>query len=103
MLADHLPEARYLLADKAYDADHWRTWLKQRRILPVIPNKANRKQPHAFDRKRYRGRNVIERIFGRLKDFRRVATRYEKLRANFLAMTKLAAIRIWLRFYESTA
>ena len=52
MLADHLPEARYRLADKAYDADHRRTWLKQRRILPVIPNKANRKQPYPFDRKR---------------------------------------------------
>ena len=92
MLADHLPEARYLLADKAYDADHWRTWLKQRRILPVIPNKANRKQPHAFDRKRYRGRNVIERMFGRLKDFRRIATRYDKKANNFMAALCLVAL-----------
>ena len=44
MLADHLPAARYLLADKAYDADHWRAWLKRRRIRAVIPNKINRKR-----------------------------------------------------------
>ena len=75
MLADHLPAARYLLADKAYDADHWRAWLKRRRIRAVIPNKINRKQPHPFARRRYRHRNVIECMFGRLKDFRRVATR----------------------------
>ena len=67
MLADHLPAARYLLADKAYDADHWRAWLKRRRIRAVIPNKINRKQPHPFARRRYRHRNVIERMFGRLK------------------------------------
>ena len=78
MLAGHLPDARYLLADKAYDADHWRAWLKRRHIQPVIPNKRNRKQRHAFDRKRYADRNVIERMLGRLKDFRRIATRYDK-------------------------
>ena len=78
MRADHLPAARYLLADKAYDADHWRAWLKRRRIRAVIPNKINRKQPHPFARRRYRHRNVIERMFGRLKDFRRVAIRYDK-------------------------
>lgn len=92
MLEDHLPEARYLLADKAYDADHWRDRLKRRRIQAVIPNKANRKQPHAFNCKRYRGRNVIERMFGRLKDFRRIATRYDKNAHNFMAGLCLAAL-----------
>jgi transposase len=92
MLADHLPEARYLLADKGYDADHWRSWLKRRKIKPVIPNKANRKHIYAFDEKRYRHRNVIERMFGRLKDFRRVATRYDKNAHNFMAALCLAAL-----------
>ena len=109
MLADHLPAARYhqrrpptsrarscspitFLADKAYDADHWRAWLKRRRIRAVIPNKINRKQPHPFARRRYRHRNVIERMFGRLKDFRRVAIRYDKNANNFMAALCLAAL-----------
>jgi transposase len=98
MLVDHLPDAQYLLADKAYDADHYRARLKQLRIQPVIPNKSNRKQPYAFDKKRYRNRNVIERMFGRLKDFRRVATRYDKNARNFMAALCLAAlICYWIR------
>jgi transposase len=92
MLAEHLPAARYLIADKAYDADHWREWLMHRRIRPVIPNRSNRKAPHPFDAKRYRRRNVIERMFGRLKDFRRIATRYDKNAINFLAALCLAAL-----------
>ena len=92
MLAGHLPDARYLLADKAYDADHWRAWLKRRHIQPVIPNRRNRKQRHAFDRKRYADRNVIERMFGRLKGFRRIATRYDKNAGNYMAGLCLAAL-----------
>ena len=92
MLSAALPDARYLLGDKAYDADHWRGYLKSRRILPVIPNKSNRKQPHPFNKARYKGRNVIERMFGRLKDFRRVATRYDKNAENFLSALCLAVL-----------
>ena len=92
MLGPCLPNARYLLADKAYDADHWRDYLKSRRIRPVIPNKSNRKKPHPFNKTRYKGRNVIDRMFGRLKDFRRVATRYDKNAENFLAALCLAAL-----------
>ena len=92
MLGARLPRARYLLADKAYDADHWRRYLKSRRIRPVIPNRSNRKQPHPFNKVRYKGRNVIERMFGRLKDFRRVATRYDKKAENYLAALCLAAL-----------
>jgi transposase len=92
MLADRLPAARYLLADKAYDADHWRAWLKRRGIRAVIPNKINRKHPYPFAKRRYRHRNVIERMFGRLKDFRRVATRYDKNANNFMAALCLAAL-----------
>jgi transposase len=92
MLADRLPPACRLIADKAYDADHWRAWLAHRRIRAVIPNKANRKHLHAFDAKRYKDRNTIERMFGRLKDFRRIATRYDKKAENFMAALYLAAI-----------
>lgn len=92
MLGASLPKARYLLADKAYDADHWRAYLKSQRIVPVIPNKSNRKKPHPFNKKRYKGRNVIERMFGRLKDFRRVAMRYDKNACNFMAGLCLAAL-----------
>ena len=90
MLSACLPKAKYLLADKAYDADHWRDHLKARRIQPVIPNKSNRTRLHRFDKARYKGRNVIERMFGRLKDFRRIATRYDKNANNFLAALCLA-------------
>ena len=93
MLSASLPNARYLLGDKAYDADHWRSYLKSRRIQPVIPNKSNRKEPHPFNKVRYKGRNVIERMFGRLKDFRRVATRYDKNAENFLSALCLAALK----------
>lgn len=92
MLAEHLLKARYLLADKGYDADHWRDRLVGQRIQPVIPNRSNRKAPHAFDAKRDKNRNVIERMFGRLKDFRRIATRYDKKADNFLAGVCLAAL-----------
>ncbi len=92
MLSACLPRAKYLLADKAYDADHWRDHLKARRIQPVIPNKSNRTRPHRFDKARYKGRNVIERMFGRLKDFRSIATRYDKKATNFLAALCLAAL-----------
>ena len=106
MLGARLPQARYLLADKAYDADHWRQYLKSRHIVPVIPNtpecafwkrsvsrgKRTRKKPHPFNKARYKGRNVIERMFGRLKDFRRIATRYDKNAENFRAALCLAAL-----------
>jgi len=59
--------------------------LKKKRIQSVIPNKVNRKQPYPFNKKHYRGRNVIERMFGRLKDFRRIATRYDKNAENVMA------------------
>ncbi|MEN2710389.1 transposase [Sphingomonas sp. NPDC092331] len=59
--------ARRLLADKAYDADSLRNWLKQRRIKPVIPSTASRRKPYPLDKRIYRRRNVIERLFCRLK------------------------------------
>ena len=72
--------------------------------IDVIPSKSNRKLPKDFDRVIYKERNKIERFFGRLKaSFRRIATRYEKTSQNFLAMIKLASVRLWIEFYESAA
>ena len=84
-----------LLADKAYDTNKLRRVLAEQSIDPVIPSIARRKPLIPYDREAYRQRNLIERMFGRLKDFRRIATRYDKLARNFLAGVALAAILIW--------
>ena len=83
--------ARKLLGDKAYDSAPLRQWLKERGTKPVIPNKSNRKQPFRFDKKSYKQRHRIENAFCRLKDFRRIATRYDRLARNFLASVCLVA------------
>jgi transposase len=86
-----------LIADKGYDGDGFRAQISERGAKPVIPNKSNRVRHHRFDKKAYRGRNVIERCFCRLKDFRRIATRYDKLARNYLSAVHLAAlIAYWL-------
>ena len=93
---------QYVLADKAYDADWIRNMIWERGGMAVIPQKSNRKIPHRFDRETYKKRNLVERFFGRIKrSFRRIATRYEKTSRNFLAIIKLAAVRLWCEFYES--
>jgi transposase len=77
------PCIKEFLVDKGYDTDTFRAFLKQQKIRPVIPSKSNRKKRIRHDRKAYKNRNVIERCFGRLKDFWRIATRYDKLAQNF--------------------
>jgi transposase len=84
-----------LIADKAYDTNPLRNLLTQLDIDAVIPSTARRKTLIPYDREAYRQRNLIERMFARLKDFRRVATRYDKLARNFLAGVLLAATLIW--------
>lgn len=76
---------RRLIADKAYDVDSLRGWLKTRRIKAVIPSTATRTVPYPLDRPAYRRRNTIERLFGRLKNWRRIATRYDRLARNYMA------------------
>jgi len=68
-----------------------------------IPNRAGKKWNCCFSKSLYKDRNLVERFFNKIKYFRRIATRYDKLGSTYLAMVKLAAIRIWLRFNESTA
>lgn len=88
---------RRLLADKAYDTDAFRACLKKRKIKAVIPGKSNRKKRIRHDQTAYKRRNVIERCFGRLKDFRRIATRYDKLAENYLsALCLVATVAYWL-------
>ncbi len=74
-LVSQAPPSRTLAADSAYDSDGLRQFLLARGTLPVIPNNPTRKRHHPFDRQAYKRRNLIERTFCRLKDFRRVATR----------------------------
>jgi len=83
---------RRLLADRGYDADHLRQLLAERRVQAVIPSTASRRQPLAYDRRAYRQRNRVERMWCRLKDWRRIATRYDKLARNYLSAAFIAAI-----------
>ena len=94
-MLDAAPPANELLADKAYDSDAVREDLMGRGMRPVIPNKDDRRFFHPFDRKRYRDRNAIERMFCRLKDFRRIATRYDRLARNFASAVALVAAITW--------
>jgi putative transposase len=90
-----LPPARLCAADMAYDSNGFRQFLRERGTLPVIPNNPTRKHPHPFDPQPYKGRNLIERAFCLLKDWRRIATRYDKLATNYAATIALAAIILW--------
>jgi transposase len=86
----------WLIGDKGYDADHLRELLHSRGTIAVIPNKSNRKRRFPFDPERYTWRNVIERTNCRLKDFRAIATRYDKLARNFLAgLCLVSALLYW--------
>ena len=94
LIKDVDPQA--LIADKAYDADPLIDSLAQREITPVIPPKSNRKTKRDCDFALYRERNLIERFFNKIKHFRAVATRYDKLARNFLAAVQLVSAIILL-------
>ena len=94
LLDDSDPQA--LIGDKAYDADPLLNTLAQRNIAAVIPPKANRKVPRTCDFALYCERNLVERFFNKLKHFRAIATRYDKLARNFLAGVQLACAIILL-------
>ena len=90
-----------LLADRAYDSDALRQALAQRGAWANVKPMPGRVNIPAFSPFLYRFRNLVERFFNKLKHFRAIATRFEKHDANYLALVKLAAARIWMRFYES--
>jgi transposase len=102
-LIEGLQPKTLLLADRGYDADWIRDLIWQRGGWANIPPKRNRKDPVNFSPYLYKDRNLVERFFNKIKHFRRIATRYDKLAANFLAMLKLACFRLWMRVYESTS
>ena len=87
----------YVLADRAYDANRLHDVILDKNAIPVIPPMPQRRHQHKYDRAIYKERNRIERFFSKLKQFRRVATRYDKLLANFMGFVTLAASHIQLR------
>jgi transposase len=90
-------QAKAVLADKAYDSNGLRETIAQMEAQAVIPSKRNRKVPIPHDPELYKQRNRIERCFGRLKHFRRFATRYDRRTIHFAGFIHLAAAMIWLR------
>ena len=87
----------FVVADRGYDSDSLVAALTARGIQAVIPPRRKRRHPRAVDAARYAQRHSVERLFSRLKQFRRVATRYDKLDAHFLAFIYLTATVLWLR------
>jgi transposase len=82
--------------DKGYSTAAIRNWLAQREIEAVIPKRENEMGPKQYDREAYRERTIVERTINRLKRYRRIATRYEKLAASYLALVTIACILEWL-------
>ena len=91
VMADNLPEPSVLLADRGYDSDNIRKTMEVRDVVSAIPMRKIRKLRVAVDRRLYRLRNLVERCFNKLKNARRVATRYDKTDTSFHAMICLAS------------
>ena len=97
LMIDALPRAKALLADRGYDADWFRAALSERGITPCIPSKVNRKVPIPHYAVLYRQRHRIENMFGKLKDWRRIHTRYDRCAHTFMSAICIAATVIfWL-------
>jgi transposase len=97
-LLSHLKAGTMLLADRGYDANWIRILATKRGVWANIPPRCNRKEPIYL----YRAPNLVERFFSKIKQCRPVATRYDKLAANYLAFIQLASIRLWLRVNDYT-
>ena len=101
-LIDALPTPSVVIADRGYDWRYLVDLVRQRGGEAHIPTQRDRKVQRSVDPYLYRQRNLVERFFCKLKHFRRIATRYDKLARNFLAAIALASARLWIRTYEST-
>ena len=99
-LLSHLKSGSMLLADRGYDADWVRAAVSERGAWANIPPRCNRNEPICFSPRLFRARNLVERFFNRIKQCRRIVTRYDKLAAKDLAFVQLASIRLWLRINE---
>ena len=93
----------YVIADRGYDSDKIVQYIHQLGAKAVIPPRSNRTNMRKYDKKIYRERNLIERFFGKLKQFRRVATRFEKLKQGFESLIYLASSYLWLNLNVDTA
>ncbi|ETD02301.1 transposase [Rhodobacter capsulatus R121] len=97
MMADNLPQPAGLVADRGYDSDKVREDIDSRDALPMIPMRKHRKVRKVVDMAIYTLRNRVERCFNKLKNSRRLATRYDKTADSFLGFIDIACIRLWLR------
>jgi transposase len=95
LLKDGLNNPLAIVADKAYGSTGIRRRIADEGALAVIPSKSNARHPIPHDKNLYRMRNIVERFFCKMKDMRRLATRFEKLSRNFLAMVHIFAFRQW--------
>ena len=97
LLLDALPNAKEMLGDKGYDSDWFRRALSERGITPCIPPRSNRKVQYHYDKALYRQRHKVENMFGKLKDWRRIHTRYDRCAHTFFSAICIAATVIfWL-------
>ncbi|WP_224777943.1 MULTISPECIES: IS5 family transposase [Gluconobacter] len=99
LMAFAVPNPKAMLADRGYDSDWFRQDLLLRGILPVIPSRKGRSVPQKTDWRRYRDRNRIERMFNKLKQMRRIATRYDKTALSFMSFLNIAAARLWIESF----
>jgi len=90
------------LADRGYDADAIREEIGAAGVEAVIPAKVNRRNPAPHDRAKYKWRNLIERLFNKLKNWRRIATRYDKTKESYLGFVALASAKLWIPFVHET-
>jgi len=97
-MLDSVGKGQTLLADRAYDSDALRNTLAERGAKANIKPMPNRVNIPKFNKQLYRKRNLVERFFNKLKHFRAIATRFEKHDDNYMALVKLASVRIWMRF-----
>ena len=95
LIIAQLPLAKHLLADRGYDANWFREALRRKGIEPCIPPKKNRKVQIQYDKKLYKQRHKVENMFGRLKDWRRIATRYDRCAHTFFSAICIAAVVIF--------
>jgi transposase len=100
-MAEHGADPEVLLADRGYDSDAIRDDIRARGGVPEIPTKKSRRVQHSVNRALYALRNRIERFINRLKNSRRVATRYDHTASSFLAFAMLATVRLWISFVHA--
>ena len=97
-LIDTVGEATYLIADKGYDAEHIRIYAQNKDMIPIIPMRSNSKRSNKeFDKYLYKLRHLVENVFARLKHFRAIATRFDKLARNYQSMIYIACMFIWCK------